>query len=43
MPLKPGDAAKDFTLRTVEGQLLSLRSNQQNGYNTLLVFLRHLG
>jgi hypothetical protein len=51
MTLKPGDTAPNITLRTVEGQALSLRGDQQDGQfspaqhrrNTLLIFLRHLG
>lgn len=43
MPLEPGATAPNFTLRTVEGQPLSLRNSQQNKPNTLLIFLRHLG
>ena len=40
---KPGDTAPNITLRTVEGETLSLRSDQQDGRGTLLIFLRHLG
>jgi len=43
MQPKPGDAAPNFTLRTMAGQTLSLRANQQDGRNTLLIFLRHMG
>ena len=34
--LKPGDAAPDFMLSTVDGQPISLA-------DTMLVFMRHLG
>jgi peroxiredoxin len=43
MSLKPGDTAPDITLRTLDGQMYSLRGDQQGGRNTLLIFLRHLG
>lgn len=43
MLLKPGDTAPNFNLRTIAGQTLSLRGDQQDGRNTLLIFLRHLG
>ncbi len=41
--LKPGDVAPDFTLRTVDGQSVSLGDVLRDGRNALLVFLRHLG
>ena len=41
--LKPGDVAPDFTLRTVDGQFVSLSETLRDGRNALLVFLRHLG
>jgi len=43
MSMKAGDKAPNITLRTVEGEMLSLRGDSQNGRNTLLIFLRHLG
>ena len=43
MSLKPGDKAPNIALRTVEGQMLSLHSDQQEERSTLLIFLRHLG
>jgi len=43
MALKSGDAAPDFMLTTVEGQLISLRGTLRGGRSVLLVFLRHLG
>lgn len=43
MSLKKGDTAPNIALRTVEGEMLSLHNNLQDGRNTLLIFLRHLG
>lgn len=42
MSMKAGDNAPNITLRTVEGEILSLRGDPQDR-NTLLIFLRHLG
>ena len=41
--LKSGDPAPDFSLRTVDGQPMSLSDVLREGHNVLLVFLRHLG
>lgn len=41
--LKLGDAAPDFTLPAVDGQLVSLSGITSAGNRVLLVFLRHLG
>jgi|GEM_PF-401049 peroxiredoxin len=41
--LKPGDAAPNFILQTVEGVPFSLNEILRSGQNVLLVFLRHLG
>ncbi len=38
-----GDAAPDFTLRTADGQTVSLSETLHSGRNVLVVFLRHLG
>jgi peroxiredoxin len=41
--LMAGDAAQDFTLQNVDGNMISLADQLQDGKNILLVFLRHLG
>ena len=38
-----GDPAQDFTLQNVDGNMISLADQLQDGKNVLLVFLRHLG
>jgi len=41
--LRESSIAPDFTLHTVDGQLVSLSETLRDGHNVLLVFLRHLG
>ncbi len=41
--LQPNDVAPDVILLSLDGQSVPLASMWQDGQNTLLVFLRHLG
>ena len=41
--IKQNDIAPDFSLPDMEGNILSLQENLNDGKNVLLVFLRHLG
>lgn len=41
--LRAGDSAPDLTLKTIDGQAMSLAELWRNGRMTLLIFLRHLG
>ncbi|MBT3188979.1 MAG: redoxin domain-containing protein [Anaerolineae bacterium] len=42
-PLKLGKIAPNFTLRSVEGEEISLSDLTQSNQKVLLIFLRHLG
>ena len=41
--VQEGDIAPDFTLKTAEGETVSLSYFLSSGRHVLLVFLRHLG
>ncbi len=43
MKLKANTSAPDFTLPTIEGNLVQLSDILNSGQHVLLVFLRHLG
>ncbi len=41
--LQPGEPAPDVSLKTIEGEEISLATTWGNGRHVLLVFLRHSG
>ena len=41
--VEEGDVAPNFTLKTADGQTVSLSDFLNSGRHVLLVFLRHLG
>jgi peroxiredoxin len=38
-----GDPAPDASLKTTDGQIISLAETWRSGRHVLLIFLRHLG